>query len=193
MSFIWFPEESCFQIYQTWVSSPISAHNPGIDFFWINIKVHFKVRFNIKTIWYRICYRKKLVLDSISNKFGIGFGIKKIQIRYKKIGIWYQRQKNSFWDKSASTLSHRSSCEPWPPDCPSSPITSLPLLVSWPARSGKFTSISLLFMPPELEARLRPLAFLLPPSHMSPLKLQLWVMAPLKNCATPGTGYFLTC
>ena len=30
----------------------------------------------------------------------------------------------------ASTLTHRARCEPWPPDCPSSPITSPPLLTT---------------------------------------------------------------
>ena len=36
----------------------------------------------------------------------------------------------SLFQSLASTLSHRASCEPWPPDCPSSPITSPPLLTS---------------------------------------------------------------
>lgn len=49
-------------------------------------------------------------------------------------------------------------------------------------------------MLPELEARLRPPAFLLPPSHMSPL--HLWVMATLRNYAPPWDRilrHFLTC
>ena len=59
---------------------------------------------------------------------------------------------------------------------------SLPRLCWKPKpRAGKFASISLLFMSPELEARLRPPAFLLPPSHTSPLKLQLWSMPLWRN------------
>ena len=63
---------------------------------------------------------------------------------------------------------------------------SLPRLCWKPKpRAGKFASISLLFMSPELEARLRPPAFLLPPSHTSPLKLQLWSMPLWRNVLSP--------